>query len=63
MLHFGIEGLPLCLALAEIRCVREDISTFHPLEFLLCEVEASREVAMVFGIAYDKFAVFSLLDG
>ena len=53
----------MCLALAEIRCVREDISTFHPLEFLLCEVEASREVAMVFGIAYDKFAVFSLLDG
>ena len=50
-------------AFAVAGCVGEDISTFHPLEFLLCQVKASREIALVFGIAHEEFAVFSFLDG
>ena len=49
-------------AFAVAGCVGEDISTFHPLEFLLCQVKAAGQVALVFGIAHQELALFSFLD-
>ena len=50
-------------AFAVVGCVGEDISTFHPLEFLLRQVKAVRQVALIFGIAHQELAFFSFLDG
>ena len=50
-------------AFAVAGCVGEDISTFHPLEFLLCQIKAAGQVALVFGIAHQELAFFSFLDG
>jgi len=59
----GQHGVDLGHAFAEVRCVREVIATFHSPEFFLCQVQASCEVALVFGIADQELAFFGFLDG
>ncbi len=62
---FGWEGNPFGSAqvFAKVRCVGEGIATFHPHEFLLCQVEAARELTLVFCIAHQELAIFGFLNG
>ncbi|MBL6742228.1 MAG: hypothetical protein ISP80_07285 [Synechococcus sp. BS301-5m-G53] len=48
---------------AKVRCVGEGIATFYPPEFFLCQVEAARELTLVFCIAHQELAIFSFLNG